>query len=155
MEVNILSEDAFSVYITKDELIYRGLSPADVELEEARQLIEELMERPIRDSTLELYSAGGDLLVFVTRNCAEISLFVFTELESLIEAALACDSAASSLLYMDGRYYLSVRGKLSGAFAEYGTRVSSPELIAANIAEHGRLIVSDNAIQKIKETFAP
>ncbi len=158
MEVQTISRQAFSIYITKQELERRGISPADVTASEAMELIRELTGIPPHvGAKVELYPGSHELLIFVIPGSGKLRYYRFSVCEDLIEAALegAFEDPASLFIY-DGNYILSVRQDKDApsALGEYGEELFLREGFISHLREHGRTLADGCAAGTLRSAFA-
>ena len=122
MEISFLSENSVSVYITKEELLCRGVSPDSFGADEAALLLREAIGDGIDGCEVELYSSGGDVMLFVERLEAAARYYYFAGLEDLIAAVSLISPLPSSLWYTESGYVLALFGPALVALV-YGKRI--------------------------------
>ncbi len=158
MEVQTISRQAFSIYITEQELNRRSLSPGDVTAAEAMELVQELTgKRPPAPTRLELFPGRHELLIFVLQSFGKLRYYRFPSCEELIEAALvgAFEDPSSLFLY-NGHYILSVwTSKDSpGTLGEYGEELALREGFLSHLYEHGHTLADGCAATALRAAFA-
>ena len=154
MDICFLSESSISVYITKEELLCRGVSPDSFGADEAALLLREAIGDGIDSCEVELYSSGGDVMLFVERLEAAARYYYFAGLEDLIAAVSLISSLPSSLWYTESGYVLALFGaEADMRISEYARELKVNPLFSDHLSEHARLIARGNAVKELKDAF--
>ena len=155
MDVLMITDRAFSVYITDEELTARSLHAGDVSLSDAERLVSRVFGAELGKAKLELFSGRHGVMIFVRRPAPLPELYVFDGFEEVIDAARSSPDEPSALYFYDGSYILAV-WRLDGApgvLPEFAEKLDASQELLAHLAEHGRTLIEANAIGFIKEKF--
>lgn len=154
MDIEFISERAISVYITKEELISKGISPCDLSSEDAIVLLgEALGETPFR-AEIDVFSSGNDALIIVERSEYNRTFIEFESVEALISAVSELKPLPSSLWYLTDRYVLSLPSSRALAVAEHSIIEKRSPFFPAYLNEHGQLLIRGNAVSVLKGAFS-
>ena len=154
MDICFLSESSISVYITKEELLHRGVSPDSFGSDEAARLLREALGEGVDGCEVELYSSGGDVIFFVERHFKAARYFYFAELEDLIAAVSLISPLPSSLWYTESGYVLALfAAEADMRISEYARELKVNPLFSDHLSEHARLIARGNAVKELKDAF--
>ena len=154
MDICFLSESSVSVYITKEELLHRGVSPDSFGSDEAARLLREALGEGIDGCEVELYSSGGDVIFFVERHFKAARYFYFAELEDLIAAISLVPPLPSSLWYFGGGYLLAFfEPDVDIRIQDFAIELEGSPLLSEHLSEHARLIARGSAVKKLKDAF--
>lgn len=106
------------------------------------------------DGTMELEAYPGNTGVLLFARLVAEEVYRFEELDDLLAAVTEIPPPfpASKLTYYGGRYYLTVNG-LFDALTEFAEHRSGSSLLAAFLAEHGRVLSSPEALSFLNEIF--
>ncbi len=157
MEVQTISQQAFSVLITEQELNRRRLSPEAVTASEALTLIGELTgSKPPGPTRLELFPGRHELQIFVLQNAGRLRYFRFDSIEELLRAVSSeAFRDPASLFFYQGKYILAVwtGGREETALLEFGEEVPMREGFLPHLYEHGRVLLDGSAASGLAKTF--
>lgn len=154
MDICFLSESSISVYITKEELLHRGVSPDSFSSDEAARLLREALGDGIDGWEVELYSSGGDVIFFVERHGTAARYFYFAELEELIAAVSLISPQPSSLWYSGEGYVLAFfEPAVDISIQDFAIELEGSPLLSEHLSEHARLIARGNAIKELRDAF--
>lgn len=155
MDIQMITDRSFSIYLTGSELTARHIVPGAVSLADAEHLIEGIFGESTGRSKVELFCGRDDLIIFVRRPEAVPEVYVFPASEPLICAACAAPEEPSALWYAEGRYILAVWPLDSpcSVLGEFGDRLEAPPEYLAHLKEHGKELIGQNAIARLKTTF--
>lgn len=102
-----------------------------------------------------LFVNGSSVLLMAWPTEARCCLF--PDFETLLRAALNCpEDLPSALACLDKRWMLLIRcpyGRAPLPLYEYGESVPVSEALAVHIAEHGELILAENAVETLRQRF--
>ena len=105
---------------------------------------------------IELYRGAGELVIFARPDTERRTYFAFDDFETVAAACADCKNPGPSALYrLDGRFVL----ELSGAekellhFGEFGELISRGRLYGMFLKEHGQTVISEDAVNFVKNTF--
>ena len=101
------------------------------------------------NTVIELFENGDNILLF-----ADIppAFYAFDDLETVISACMNCTSYTSSLFHYDGKYILSVPFPIP-VLNEFAFQLNASRSYDLFLKEHGSTIISDNAVNFVKNTF--
>ena len=157
MDVQTIGSHAFMVYINSKELKENSLLPRDVDEHSAKKLLSSLIDdgTPV---SIESYPGQDELLIFVRRCAGRPEFYRFDDFNSVLAAAHAMRSDAVSSLYSaDGGYVLAVYpwngDDGTNACVEFGDAMDVLPDYDAYLAEHGKLLISDNAFAFLQQIF--
>lgn len=161
MATESITESAVAIYLEETELQELGLH-IPVSAREARALISDVMRKggrqPWGKMEVDMFTYDDSVLLLARPSGKAVSCFVFDDLESLLGAALSLSAAAqSTLIWLDGRYYLFFGpGETCQAPAlyEFGQRQSCDDGSFAHIAEHGKVLMAGHAVSELRRYFA-
>ena len=163
MEVQTIGNMSFAIYLNDRDLRQHQIKPDQMTSEETTAILRSAFEQIGRTSWnkayVDFFPGQHDMLLFVRLNFEDPVFFQFDDFDNVLLAVDACDcEPLSSLTYIDGFYVLTIY-PLAGdpdpiCFSEFGTRLCYPAKYALHLAEHGRELLSNNAISALKEKFA-
>lgn len=181
MRYRVIDNKRLNVYLTRQDLQKENVSIEDivdgspesvVKIKKIFSVVSGLAEFDISDSGLNIVLmpiVDGDLLISATVSNEviltekEADVFVYEDFENVLNACLkawgVC-SVKSALYLWDKEYYLSVKAdkclvggynNLTSVLCEFGRK---GEFSLIYIKEHGKTIIKDKAIEKVKEYFS-
>ena len=123
----------------------------------AKKLLSPLLD-DLSPVSIESYPGRDELLLFVRRCAGRPEFYRFDDLDTLLAAANAMPGDTVSSLYRaDGAYVLALYpwDAEGGACAcrEFADALDVLPEYAAYLAEHAKLIISDNAIMRLRQIF--
>lgn len=136
MTIHPIGSASMALYITPADLEARGLTPAELTLEETLELARTAFQQAglaLEGSVeIEAYPERCGVLVFARVRPRDRAWFSFRRLSELAEAARALGPALpddAALLWGEGRWWLSLDGGAEGTaarLAEFGRTEESP-----------------------------
>jgi hypothetical protein len=156
MQIDIINERSFSVYISEQEVICRGFTLGSITKADASRLIRDIVHTE-GYLTLELFEGKHELLIFARRKSGNLKFFSFCSIEDVIAATDTIDlSEAASLFFYEGNYILvfwdeSVKIESVSEFSEELHHTSG---FVEHLYEHGKLLCDYDAIFVIKCIFS-
>ncbi len=159
MEVQTISQQAFSIIVTEEELSRRRLAPEAVTPTEALAIVSEVTGRkPSGPARLELFPGRHELLIFVLEGFGKLRFFRFLRAEDIIEAALSGSfTDPSTLFYYEKQYILAVwceGGREPASLGEYAEELPWREGILSHLYEHGRTVADARCQALLLAAFA-
>lgn len=154
MTIQSIGSGSAVLYITAADLKERGLTPAQLTLEEALKLARSAfaksgmpLEGPIE---IEAYPEACGVLVFARVAPPPRQWFSFSGFEELLSAVRALPALCqdSALAWLDGRFWLSLPGGergMAACLSEFGRTEDALTHPDARLAEHGRSILEQDA----------
>ena len=132
-------------------LSYSELNQNYITKDYAQKLIASALHlSPVPDSTtIELFEGRDSALIFVK---LPKFLYRFDTFEEVITACKCCSADTAALYYYDDEYILSVSSP-DAAFTEFVDPEVSCDLYELFLQEHGKVIINDNAVNFVKNTF--
>ena len=121
-----------------------------------------LVSRAIGEKTghmplvIELYKGAGELMIFARSDTEHRTYFAFDDFETVIAACTDCKNPVPSALYRyDGSFVMELSGDGTGLwhFGEFGERIFCGRLYGLLLKEHGQTVISDDAVNFVKNTF--
>lgn len=161
MATESITECAVAIYLAESELEELGFH-IPVSAKDAKTLISNAMltsgRQPWGKMEVDMFTYDDSVLLLARPSDRAIHCFVFDDFEDLLAAALSLPmTAQSTLIWMDGAYYLFLGvtevGR-SGALYEFGHPVHCNEGSFAHIAEHGDLLLTNRAIFELCRHFS-
>jgi len=156
MPVSNISQHAVCISLTHDELppLFDG------ELAKALvcQTLREAGKAEWTDMEIELFQGKTGALLIARPLRGKPRCFAFSEFETLLSAALAINKdIPSGLTYLEGQWLLSLRcmdEDIPMSLLEFGEELKDySELTGGFHAEHGRQVISGEALRILKEKF--
>ena len=159
MEILAFGGSTFSLHIDETELTDRHISPAEITVSQARDIVRSAIGGRHGSLMLELFPGRHELLIFVRCNGDGPECFSFTTSEELIAAVLSLtgEASASSLYHYNNEYILAVwflPPEESAPLMEFGVFVDLPPGFLSHMEEHGTLICPGQAISRIRRAFS-
>lgn len=160
MSTKSITECAVAIYLEESELQELGLC-LPVSAKDARTLIANAMltsgRQPWEDMEVDMFTYDDSVLLLARPTGQGADCFLFEDLETLL-GAVQClpQTAQSTLLWMDGNYYLMLGVNTiehANALYEFGFPVRCTAEKAAHIAEHGKLLIGNQAIFQLTRYF--
>ncbi len=103
-----------------------------------------------------LFDGKDSIILFLyKKSLDEPYLFIFDDIESVIEAALSLPAQDSSLYYADHSYILAFFDSPPADICEFGGPVSKPYISFEYLSEHGNILISSNALSILRSYFLP
>lgn len=162
MTIQPIGSTSMALYITPADLKEHNLTPAALTLERALELTQTAFHQAgiTLDGSIEIeaYPDACGVLVFAHVLVPERVWFSFDGLETLIDAARALSEPRpeSSLLWWDGRYWLSLPVGETQAIArlsEFGQEETVLNHLEARLTEHGRPVLTGDALTALLSYF--
>ena len=162
MTIQPIGSASVALYITPADLKERGLTPAELTLEQALELTRTAflqagitLEGGIE---IEAYPESCGVLVFARVCRSERCWFSFRRLEDLISGVrtLPDPKPDGALLWWRERWWLSLPTQARQAAArlsEFGRSEPDRPHLEANLEEHGRMVLEQNALSSILTYF--
>ena len=155
-----VADDVVALYLTADELNKRGLG-AIISDAQAHALIQNELVRvgcaPWLSMEMELFSSCGDLLLLARPIFREVHCFRFREFEHLLDAVdFLCGTLQSELIYYDNSYWLIIKTEyreIPYSVFEFGEHPEFSANYAVHLAEHGDVIITQNAVEVLRREF--
>ena len=174
----VIDNKRLNVYLTKSDLqkenvtiedIVIGNEKSVIKIKKIFKVVSKLAHFNINNKLLNIVLmpvTDGDLIIsagFSESDSREVSkaVFVFESFDNLLDACFAVKGyiILSSLYKMSKKYYLFVKTftmnsmcfeDLCAILAEHGDKIECSVLF---IAEHGQLLLKENATEKLLKTF--
>lgn len=160
MATESITECAVAIYLAESELEELGLH-IPVSAQDAKTLISNAMltsgRQPWGKMEVDMFTYDDSVLLLARPSDRAVHCFVFDTFEDLLGAVGSLPrTAQSTLIWMDGAYYLFLGvnevGR-SGALFEFGRPVHCSEGSFAHIAEHGDVLLTNRAIFELRKHF--
>ena len=131
----------------------KDVQEAALQNENMARLVEKALGHEWKGARVEMFQANGSAMLFVCRE-KEACVFTFDAMEELLKACSLCkEDISSSLLWYNDRYLLILFEKAPPHFDEFGERSSIAHEAIDHIKEHGKVIIENNAVRKLKTLF--
>ena len=162
MTIQPIGSASVALYITPADLKERGLTPAELTLEQALELTRAAFRQAGMDLEgsieIEAYPETCGVLVFAHVRAPERRWYSFGSLEDLAGAARAldCPRPDAALLWCRGRWWLSLPAGAEQAAArlsEFGRSEAGRPHLEASLAEHGRMVLPSDALTGLLAYF--
>lgn len=161
MSTKSITESAVAIYLEETELQELGLH-IPVSAKEARALISDVMreggKQPWGKMEVDMFTYDDSVLLLARPSGKAVSCFVFEDLEALLGAALCLDDEAqSTLIWLDGCYYLFFGVGETGhapSLYEFGRHRNCDDASFAHMAEHGKVLMAGHAIRDLRRYFS-
>ena len=105
---------------------------------------------------IELYKGADELVIFARPDTERRTYFAFNDFEAVIAACADCKNPGPSAIYRyDGGFVLELSGVEEELlhFGEFGERISCGRLYGLFLKEHGQTVISEDAVNFVKNTF--
>ena len=144
-----ISDSAYTVYITAQDMEERRISPASLNLDEAIALVRDARGDLSEGARLEVYTRGGDVLIFVWAQ--EPEFFLFGTLEELLSALEALPGAGGTVYLLEGDYILCLWAsrELCRRASEFSRPLGLPGSFLLHLKEHGKRLGSAQELLSI------
>ena len=144
-----ISDSAYTVYITAQDMEERRISPASLNLDEAIALVRDARGDLSEGARLEVYTRGGDVLIFVWSQ--EPEFFLFGTLEELLSALEALPGAGGTVYLLEGDYILCLWAsrELCRRASEFSRPLDLPGSFLWHLKEHGKRLGSAQELLSI------
>lgn len=160
MATESITESAVAIYLEETELRELGLH-IPVSAKDAKDLISSAMRnrgwQPWGKMEVDMFTYDDSVLLLARPSGKAVDCFAFDDLEALLGAALSLPEALSTLIWLDGRYYLFF-GPGDAAHAaplfEFGERLRCDDGSFAHMAEHGKVLLAGHAVGDLRRYFA-
>lgn len=162
MTIQSIGSASVALYITSADLKPYGLTPAELTLERAL----ELTRSAFREAgialeggiEIEAYPENCGVLVFAHVRPAEQSWFSFACLEDLAAAARCMPKPCpeAKLFWWEERWWLSLpedAAETAAHMSEFGRSERNRPHLDSCLAEHGRRVLENNALERILAYF--
>lgn len=158
MTIHPIGSASAALYITPEDLEERGLTPAELTLEDALSLTRTAFRRAglTLEGTVEIeaYPERRGVLVFAHVRPRRQTWFSFPRLADLAAAArtLAPAPPEAALFWGEGRWWLALAGEAEEAAArlsEFGRAEGAAPCLEARLAEHGRPVWGRDALAQV------
>ena len=146
MDITTKGYGGYLLCLSHEEQMRKCITYDDVQ----ELIMSALKMRPIpAGTTVSLYEGCDSVLIFVQ---LPRTFYCFESFEEVISACKACIAENSALYYYDEEYILSVPFPcdILSEFSDPQYRREHYELF---LKEHGRTIISSNAVNFVKNTF--
>ena len=162
MTIQSIGSASVALYITPADLKQYGLTPAELTLERALELTRTAFQEAgitlEGGIEIEAYPENCGVLVFAHVRPAERSWFSFERLEDLAAAARCMPSPCPEtvLFWWRERWWLSLPGdqiETAAFLSEFGRCETDRPHLDACLAEHGRRVLEENALDGILTYF--
>ena len=162
MTIQPIGNASVALYITPADLKEHGLTPAGLTLERALELTRDAFHEAgiTLDGSIEIeaYPNACGVLVFARVQAPEHLWFSFDSLDPLLSAAraLPVPRPDAQLLWWEGRDWLSLPAGADQAAAqlsEFGRSEDGRPHLEARLAEHGRPVLSGDALGALLTYF--
>ena len=159
MDILMIGDRTFSVYISESELLSRNIAPAGVSISQAEDLVRGAIGCVHGTMMMDLFPGRHELLIFVHSDPDGPMFITFDDLEELLEASLSVSfSTASSLFLYEGKYILAVWNWTPDeavSLLEFGHLLELPPEFLFHLREHGCVLLEPRALQTLKSIFSP
>jgi len=165
MYIKAVSPYIVAVCLSKEEIEKRGFFAVEggrsADSAAARKIVRELLRGggypPWDFCEIDFFENSGSVLILARAASGGVSVFRAADIESLLGGVISCpEDIPSSLYAMDGELYLCLRCRaelLPPRAAEFGDSCEMPENYLCHLDEHGECIISENAVQALREFF--
>ena len=162
MTIQTIGSASVALYLTPADLRERGLTPSGLTLERALEITRSAFQEAgiLLDGSIEI-EADPDtcgVLVFAHVRPPERVWYSFETLDALLDAAHALPAPApdAALSWWEGRWWISLAGtqeQIANRLSEFGRAEAGQAYLDAVLAEHGRLIFSEGALDALRAHF--
>lgn len=160
MATESITESAVAIYLEETELRELGLH-IPVSARDAKALISSAMRKggwqPWGKMEVDMFTYDDSVLLLARPSGKLADCFAFDDLEALLGAALELPDRLSTLIWLDGRYYLFFGPGDAGYTAplyEFGQHLRYDDGSFAHMSEHGKVLLSGHAIKDLRRYFA-
>ncbi|WP_209341434.1 adaptor protein MecA [Flavonifractor sp. AGMB03687] len=162
MTIQPIGSASVALYITPADLKEHGLTSAGLTLEQALELTRTAFRQAGIDLEgaieIEAYPESCGVLVFAHVRAPERCWFSFGSLEDLAAAARALSDPRpdAALLWWEDRWWLSLptgAEQAAARLSEFGRSETHRPHLAASLAEHGRTVLSSDALTGLLTYF--
>lgn len=160
MATESITESAVAIYLDVEELRELGLH-IPVSAKDAKALISSAMRKggwqPWGKMEVDMFTYDDSVLLLARPSGKLADCFAFDDLEALLGAAMNLPETLSTLIWLDGRYYLFFGPGDAGHAAplfEFGQHLRCDDGNFAHMAEHGKVLLADHAVRDLRRYFA-
>ena len=161
MTIEPIGSAGVALYITAGDLNERGLAVEELTLEEILPMVRQAFEEAeiTIDGAMEIeaYPNVCGVLVFARVKPGEAAWYSFDGLEEMLGAIRLMDRPlpGGMLGIWEGRYWLRVEGDLRTRclLSEFGRQEEPGPYFEARLAEHGTLLIGENAFERLTQYF--
>ena len=168
MDIQTVGKDSLVIYVSGNDLRIRHIAPESVTEHDTEGIINSALVEigmPRSETVyLELFPGRDDLLMFVQLGLGSPQFFSFDDFESLLAAVSECclssrssSVSQSSLIFQNGKYILVITPLLHetppDCLSEFGEKLSCAPEYMLHLKEHGKTIISVDAIGVLSRAF--